>query len=91
MARGALEHGLTDRELEILWTVAHHGGNQPAAEALGLSVQTIKNHLASVLRKTWSHTALQAYHRINGGAKFRVIITNTTVIEYQNENEEPTP
>lgn len=42
---------LTERELAVLREVANGGSNVEIGEALGLSPQTVKNHLASVLRK----------------------------------------
>ena len=42
---------LTSRELEILSYVAHGYINKQVAHKLGISEQTIKNHMSSILRK----------------------------------------
>jgi predicted ATPase/DNA-binding CsgD family transcriptional regulator len=45
------EHGLTPRELEILRLVAAGHSNREIAEALFISVPTVKSHLTNVLGK----------------------------------------
>jgi two-component system response regulator DegU len=42
---------LTQRELQILRCIANGGTNKQAANALGISEQTIKNHVSAILRK----------------------------------------
>lgn len=42
---------ITERETEILSYVARGYGNKQIAHALGISEQTIKNHMTSILRK----------------------------------------
>ena len=42
---------LTDREIEILSSVARGELNKEIAGRLGLSCQTIKNHMTSILKK----------------------------------------
>ena len=42
---------LTDREIEILTSVAKGELNKEIAGRLGLSYQTIKNHMTSILKK----------------------------------------
>ena len=78
-----MDFGLTDRELEVIIAVAEQGTRQSAADALGLSVDTIRNHMSAVLRKTETHSALQAYHRLMGIGKMQRVITTT--VEYREE------
>ncbi len=42
---------LTHREIEILGCIANGGANKQVARALGISEQTIKNHVSAILRK----------------------------------------
>ncbi len=42
---------LTHRELQILSCIANGGTNKQAANMLGISEQTIKNHVSAILRK----------------------------------------
>jgi DNA-binding NarL/FixJ family response regulator len=42
---------LTQRELQILNCIANGGTNKQAAKKLGISEQTIKNHVSAILRK----------------------------------------
>ena len=42
---------LTQRELQILSCIANGGTNKQAANMLGISEQTIKNHVSAILRK----------------------------------------
>lgn len=72
-----MDYRLTERELEILWTVAEHGGNQAAADLLDITLQTVKNHISRILVKTKSFTALQAYHRLATGYRFHAVTTHT--------------
>jgi len=51
MAMESLAAPLTQRELEILSYVARGYGNKRIAYTLSASPNTIKNHLASILRK----------------------------------------
>jgi DNA-binding CsgD family transcriptional regulator len=71
-------YALTDRELEVLWCVAEYGGNQQAADRLGIKVQTVTNTLDSIHRKTGSQSTVQSYHRVYRGPR---LITRTTVTE----------
>lgn len=72
-----MAHGVTARELEILWYVAEHGSNRAAAELLGISEQTVKNMLSKLLIRTRSRSTLQAYHRLIGGRPIRLVTTHT--------------
>jgi len=51
---------LTSRELEILSYVAHGYINKQVAHKLGISEQTIKNHMSSILRKLDANDRTQA-------------------------------
>lgn len=70
-----MAYGLSDRELEVLWAVAEHGGLEEAAEKLGIAYATVRNHLTRVRSATGATTTLQAYHRITGGRKMRSVVT----------------
>jgi len=50
---------LSNREMEILHLVAHANSNKQIAATLGLSEQTIKNHLNRVQRKLGVHDRTQ--------------------------------
>lgn len=76
---------MTDRQLEVLWGVAEYGGNERAAEEMGVSIQTVKNHLADARRRTGAVTTLQAYHRIIGGRVMRRRVITTTTYEEGSE------
>jgi DNA-binding CsgD family transcriptional regulator len=52
--------GLTEREIEVLETVAREGGNEAAAAKLKISIQTVKNHLTTVHKLTGTHTTAQS-------------------------------
>lgn len=41
----------SDRELEVLERIARGGSNKEIADELGISTQTVKNHISSILRK----------------------------------------
>ncbi|MFC7406583.1 helix-turn-helix transcriptional regulator [Georgenia alba] len=49
--RTALGTLLTPREQEVLRALRHHSGPVPVAEAMGVSVNTVKSHLRSVYAK----------------------------------------
>jgi DNA-binding NarL/FixJ family response regulator len=51
---------VTSRELEILDYVAHGYSNKQVAYKLGISEQTIKNHMSSILRKLDANDRTQA-------------------------------
>jgi predicted ATPase/DNA-binding CsgD family transcriptional regulator len=56
-------HGLTARELEVLRLLATGASNQEIADALFISVTTVKGHVQSIMRKLDlnSRTALAAF------------------------------
>jgi DNA-binding CsgD family transcriptional regulator len=59
---------LTERELEVVETLIDEGTGKGVAVKLGISEQTVKNHLMSVREKTETDTTLQAlYKLITGG------------------------
>jgi DNA-binding NarL/FixJ family response regulator len=41
----------SDREIEVLERIAAGGSNKEIADELGISTQTVKNHISSILRK----------------------------------------
>jgi len=48
---GSPFHPLSDREMEVLTCVVEGMSNKEIAAALGISHQTVKNHVTSILRK----------------------------------------
>jgi DNA-binding NarL/FixJ family response regulator len=55
----ALEAGLTSRELELLPLAAEGLGNRDLALRLGVSEQTIRNHLSNIYRKLGARNRTQ--------------------------------
>ena len=51
---------LTARQLQVLAEVLVHGTTIAAADCLGISVQTTKNHVTSVIARTGANSARQA-------------------------------
>jgi DNA-binding NarL/FixJ family response regulator len=51
---------LSDREIEVLESIAAGGSNREIAETLGISTQTVKNHISSILRKLSLNDRTQA-------------------------------
>lgn len=51
---------LSDREIEVLERIASGGSNKEIADALGISTQTVKNHISSILRKLSLNDRTQA-------------------------------
>ncbi len=60
VASGAERFGLTRREREVLRLVADGGTNRAIAEALHVSVNTVRTHMQSVLTKLGAHSKLEA-------------------------------
>jgi DNA-binding CsgD family transcriptional regulator len=59
---------LSERELEIVELLIDLGSAPRVAKKLGLSIQTVKNHLHAVRKKTDTDTMVQAlYKLITGG------------------------
>ena len=48
---GSPFHPLSDREMEVLTCVVKGMSNKEIAASLGISHQTVKNHVTSILRK----------------------------------------
>jgi len=57
---GALLVPLSPREMEILQYIAHGKSNKEIAYELGISRQTVKNHMTSILRKLAVNDRTQA-------------------------------
>ena len=51
---------LSAREIEVLDQIAGGSANKEIADALGISTQTVKNHISSILRKLSLHARTQA-------------------------------
>lgn len=51
---------LSDREIEVLERIAAGGSNKEIADSLGISTQTVKNHISSILRKLSLNDRTQA-------------------------------
>ena len=64
----AATHGLTPRELEVLRLVAAGRSNREIADALFISVPTVKRHLTNILGKLElpSRSALNTYAHTHG-------------------------
>lgn len=62
---GAVRESLTDRELEVLRSIAAGASNKHIAGALQISVSTVATHIRSILRKTGTgnRTAAVAHAR----------------------------
>ena len=56
----ALFQPLSDREIEVLERIAAGGSNKEIADTLGISTQTVKNHISSILRKLSLNDRTQA-------------------------------
>ncbi len=53
-------HTLTDREVDVVRLLASGPTTREIAEQLGISVNTVRNHVQSVLQRLGVHTRLQA-------------------------------
>lgn len=51
---------LSNREIEVLDEIAHGNSNKEIARSLGISDQTVKNHITSILRKLAVNDRTQA-------------------------------
>jgi len=59
---------MTERELEVVEMLIDVGTGKKVAKRLGITEQTVKNHLMSVREKTETDTTVQAiYKLITGG------------------------
>jgi DNA-binding CsgD family transcriptional regulator len=63
--------GLSPREEEILFLVSRGRTNMQIAEALGISLFTVKNHVQRIIRKlgTGNRTEAAAIYRTRGGVE----------------------
>lgn len=59
-AEFSLFQPLSDREIEVLERIAAGGSNKEIADILGISTQTVKNHISSILRKLSLNDRTQA-------------------------------
>lgn len=59
---GAPQCGLppTPRELEVFRAIVEYGGEKQAAQGLGISVQTVKNHMSTLYARLRVHNQLAA-------------------------------
>jgi DNA-binding NarL/FixJ family response regulator len=57
---GLLASHLTRREREVLTLLARGGTNPDIGKALGISVHTVRSHVATILRKLQVHSRLEA-------------------------------
>ena len=57
-------HGLTRREQQLLPLIAQGLTNKEIASHLGLSEQTVKNHIHRILQKVGSEDRLSAIHAL---------------------------
>ena len=64
-------HDLTARQLEVLQQVAYGRSNTKIAFDLGVSEQTVKNHMTAVMRKLNVNNRIDA---IREGVKKQVIL-----------------
>lgn len=51
---------LSEREIEVLERIAAGHSNKEIADELGISTQTVKNHISSILRKLSLNDRTQA-------------------------------
>jgi len=49
--KAPLEHSLTNRELEVLQQIANGASNQEIADALFISIKTVKTHITHIFEK----------------------------------------
>jgi DNA-binding CsgD family transcriptional regulator len=55
---------LTDRQREVLWRVADGSRQQDVAADMGISTQTLKNHLRLVYKSVGARSLLHALHLV---------------------------
>jgi DNA-binding CsgD family transcriptional regulator len=68
---------LTPRELEILWMVADRLTNGQIACYLGISANTVKNHVAALLRKLGVQSRADLYTGVNFRVTAGVTVART--------------
>jgi DNA-binding NarL/FixJ family response regulator len=59
-AAGTAPFGLTSREIEVLRLMAQGASNRGISEDLGISLNTTRNHVQSIIRKCDAHSKLEA-------------------------------
>jgi DNA-binding NarL/FixJ family response regulator len=57
---GQVPYGLTQREIEILRSLADGMSNRAIADELDITLHTVRNHVQSVIRKIGAHSKLEA-------------------------------
>ena len=57
---GGSDHGLTQRELEVLRLIARGRSNKEVAEELVISLRTVAHHVTSILTMTGSSNRTEA-------------------------------
>lgn len=60
---------LTPKQREVLLAYAQLGSQEAVAASMGISVQTIKNHLTQAYRRLGAHGGVHAIYLIMGGAE----------------------
>ncbi len=61
--RTSMNHKLTDRQVLTVRLVVEHGGYKEAAQARGVSINTVKNTLSTVRKKMGVSTMQQVIYR----------------------------
>jgi DNA-binding CsgD family transcriptional regulator len=56
-----LDHGITPQEWSALETYAIHGTQEAAAEVMGISIQTFKNHIGTAKSRLKARSLIEAY------------------------------
>jgi two-component system response regulator DesR len=62
--RSEIGYPLTDRERQVVAVYAELGLMSRVAERLAISVQTVKNHITAVHRKTGAATSIEMFYRL---------------------------
>ena len=62
----AKAYRLTPAELRVLLALAEHGGARDVADALGVSVETVKTHLSRLYDKTGTHRQADLVRLVSG-------------------------
>jgi DNA-binding NarL/FixJ family response regulator len=75
------DFGLTERESEVAAFLAAGASNQEIADALFISVHTVKSHLKGIFQKTGAASRTQAVARIAEDVEFRRISRSGVMTE----------
>jgi DNA-binding NarL/FixJ family response regulator len=73
-AAGSASRPATSRQKQVLAASVRCGGQQPAADELGIGLQTVKNTLSALYRKLGVDTATAAVVRLWDDAEFQALI-----------------